>query len=474
LTLPTIYTKPLSEDYPTDGTKVRELVERAVKTVNGRPFIKQEWQLDLFDRVLERYREDHPDPDKAGRIRYRQVVISLGRQNGKSVLAALLGLYGLIKHVPGPTIIGLASSREQADIIYAYVKEIIDGSPALRKRYKTTGTRGITRRERVGSYRIKPAKADALQGIPTSMCLFDEVHICDPDMWQAMVKGTTSFDDGIVIGLTTAGDDESVLLDDLYKLGKRAAAGDPELERFGFFCWEAPEGCEIDDPEAIKAANPSVAAGLIPVSRIQDQVRTEPPHMARRFTLNQFVSGSESWLDMHTWLSAATGGLSEGSRPVFVVDRTPGQAHASVVAVSKDGQRYGVELVADLDEPSDTRLLQICQTLYAHNPLTFVMDKYSLGDLAKELERYGYPVKALMQGDVFSATEFAYRQIKIGRVHHDGNPRFAQQIPWAKVKNYGDRWRLVRRGSGDIDAIQAMLFGIYAAETYKEVGIQLF
>jgi phage terminase large subunit-like protein len=293
-------------------------------------------------------------------------------------------------------------------------------------------------------------------------------------MWQAMVKGTTSYDNGMVLGITTAGDDNSILLKSLYELGRNSAAGKSDLNHFGFFCWEAPEGCAIDDPIALRAANPAVVAGRLPVERLQDQVRTEPVGKARRFTLNQFVSGSESWLDMHTWLSAATGGLSEGSRPVFVVDRTPGQAHASVVAVSKDGRRYGVELVADLDEPSDTRLLQICQTLYAHSPLTFVMDKYSLGDLAKELERYGYPVKTLMQGDVFSATEFAYRQIKIGRVHHDGNPRFAQQIPWAKVKNYGERWRLVRRGSGDIDAIQAMLFGIYAAEIYKEEGVGVY
>jgi phage terminase large subunit-like protein len=461
----------LSEEFTSDGPKLRKFCELFWKTEDGKPFKLDAWQAWLIDHVLETYPEGHP---QAGKLRYRQVLISVARQNGKSVFAAIFALYGLMMHEAGPTVIGLASNADQANIIYRRVKHVIDTNPALKARFKTTGTRGIKRLDKPGLYQVKPAKADALQGFATTLCLFDEVHLCDPDMWQAMVKGTTSYDNGLVLGITTAGDDNSVLLKNLYELGRKAAAGSGDLEQFGFFCWEAPEGCAIDDPDALRAANPAVVAGRLPVERLQDQVRTEPVGKALRFTHNRFVTGSEGWLDIHTWLSAATGGLSEGSRPVFVVDRTPGQAHASVVAVSKDGERFGVELVADLDEPSDTRLLQICQTLYAHNPLTFVMDKYSLGDLAKELERYGYPVKALMQGDVFSATEFAYRQIKIGRVHHDGNPRFAQQVPWAKVKNYGERWRLVRRGSGDIDAIQAMLFGIYAAETYKEVGVGVY
>jgi phage terminase large subunit-like protein len=373
-------------------------------------------------------------------------------------------------HEAGPTVIGLASNADQANIIYRRVKHVIDSNPLLRARFKTTGTRGITRLDKPGLYQVKPAKADALQGFATSICLFDEVHLCDPEMWQAMVKGTTSFDNGLVLGITTAGDDNSVLLKNLYELGRKASAGQPDLERFGFFCWEAPEGCAVDDVDALMAANPAVVAGRLPVERLLDQVRTEPVATARRFTLNQFVSGGESWLDMHTWLSAATGGLPEGSRPVFVVDRTPGRAHASVTAVAKAEDRFYVELVAELDDPTDTKLFEMCQKLMQHNPIAFVMDGYSLKDLAKELERYGYPTKTLQQGDVFNATEFAYRQIKLGRVSHDGNRRFAQQIPWAKVKNYGERWRLVRRGSGDIDAIQGVLFGIYAAETQKEVG----
>lgn len=478
-TLPTVYTRPLSEDYPTDGTKLREFVDRFVKTVQGRDFVKQEWQLELFDRVLERYPANHPDPDKAGHLRYRQVVISFGRQNGKSVIAALLGLYGLTKHVKGPSVIGLASNADQANIIYDYVKETIDGAPALRERFKTTSTRGIKRLGRVGSYKIKPAKADALQGFPTSMCLFDEVHICDPDMWQAMVKGTTSFDDGIVIGLTTAGNDDSILLKSLYELGRKAAAGDPDLERFGFFCWEAPEGSAVDDPNAIKAANPSVAAGLIPVSRIQDQVRTEPPHMARRFTLNQFVTGSSPWLDVSQWLSLGSGGLPEGTRPVLTVERTPGRAHASITATAKVDGRFYTELVADYGDdqtdPTDEFLLEECMKLNRHNPVVFAMDKYPLGDLAKMLESRGVPVRVITSlTDICKASEFAYRQVSTGKLTHTHDERLTAQIPRAVVKQLTDeRYRIVRT-KVPADMVLGMAIGLYVAETYQEIGIQLF
>ena len=51
-----------------------------------------DWQKWLLRSVLERYPDDHPEPSKAGRLRYKQVVISMPRKNGKSLLGALLAL----------------------------------------------------------------------------------------------------------------------------------------------------------------------------------------------------------------------------------------------------------------------------------------------------------------------------------------------------------------------------------------------
>ena len=116
---PTRYTQPLSEDFPTDGDRLIELVELAwVSPENPKGIVLDEWQKWLLRHLLERYPDDHEDPNKAGRLRYRQVVVSLGRQNGKSVLGAILGLYGLLLHEVGPEVLSIASSVDQARIIY--------------------------------------------------------------------------------------------------------------------------------------------------------------------------------------------------------------------------------------------------------------------------------------------------------------------------------------------------------------------
>lgn len=470
--LPAVYTRPLSEDFISDGPRLREFVGRFWRTDDGKPFCLDPWQADLIDRVLERYPADHPDRNKAGRLRYRQCLISVARQNGKSVFAAIFGLYGLMMHEQGPTVIGLASNADQANIIYRRVKYVIDSHPALRKRFKTTGTRGITRLDKPGLYQVKPAKADALQGIATTLCLFDEVHLCDPEMWQAMVKGTTAKDDGLVLGITTAGDDNSVLLKDLYKNGRQAAAGDLDLERFGFFCWEAPEGAAIDDPDALRAANPAVVAGRLPVERLQEQVRTEPESTALRYSHNRFVSAESAWLPMSLWHKAV--GERVTGKPVFTVDRTPNWEHATITATIKHEAGIYTEVVASIVKPSLESLLNLCLDLQRHSPVTFVMDGYTLSDLGKELQRRGVPVKVMRQSDVTNACATSYALIASGKVTHAGDELLNRQMPFAVKKNIGDAWRINRAASSvDIDAVMATVMGIYVASIEQDRGIPI-
>ena len=95
LQLPASYTKPLSKDFITDGDLLIELATIAWKAPESPDGLElDEWQKWLLRHLLERYPDTHPDPDLAGRLRYRQAVVSLGRQNGKSLLAAILGFTG--------------------------------------------------------------------------------------------------------------------------------------------------------------------------------------------------------------------------------------------------------------------------------------------------------------------------------------------------------------------------------------------
>ena len=183
---PAIWTRPLGpqqRNLYTDGDKLIELVKVAWKSAEHPDGIElDEWQKWLLRHVLERYPNDHPL--YPGQLRYRQVVISMGRQNGKSLLGAILGVYGLLLHQQGAQVISIASSTEQARIIYSRVLFTILNNDYLRKRFKkATEQRGIVTLDGSGRYDVRAAKESALQGIPMSLCLFDELHIAKRGMW---------------------------------------------------------------------------------------------------------------------------------------------------------------------------------------------------------------------------------------------------------------------------------------------------
>jgi len=476
--MPATYSKPLSEDFLSDGDKLLALVDKVWKFEENDAYSLETWQRDLIRRVLERYPDDHPD--FPGELRYRQVLISLGRQNGKSVLGAVFGLYGLLLQVPqGSEVISLASTVQQANIIYKKVAYVINSHPALSNRFKTTGTRGIRSREvsKPAQYQVKAGNGDSLQGATVTMCLFDEVHISKEEAWDAMVFGTSARRNGMVLGITTAGDDDSVLLKRLYEVGRKAAGGEGD-ERFGFFLWEAPAHLDIDDPDALRAANPAIASGRIPVQQELSVIRSMPEHSARRFRLNQFVSAENIWMPLNKWLKVSGKGLPKDKKypVIFAVDRSPNWDSATISAATKlDGKVY-TEVVASMVNPNIEWLTKVCVDLWTrYSPEGFYMDSNVLKDLSTHLREQGIPVEYLTQVQMMNASATAYSLVAEQRVEHGNDPIVNRQMPRAVTENAGDGFKVSRRKSaGQIDGVISTVISIYAAENMKEAGPALF
>jgi phage terminase large subunit-like protein len=352
LQLPTRYTEPLSEDFDSDGPMLIKVVETfmTMQETGDVPITLDEWQKWLLTHMLERYPQNHPNPNLAGRLRYRQVVVSMGRQNGKSTLTQALSLYALLMHEQGPTVVGVASSVEQARIVYNRTLYSVNNNPWLKKRFaKATEHRGMHLVNGAGTYMIRAAKETALQGIAVSFGIVDELHILPEGLYSALTLGTSTKKDGMVVGITTAGDESSTTLMGLYENGQKAIDGDEDFERFGFFCWEAPEGCALDDPQAIFAANPAVAAGRIPLETIVSDLKSIPELEARRYRLNQFIEKSSipGWLPMDLFDACVGDGITEKTQPlVFALDRTSSWGNVTISAARKcpDGT-YETELV---------------------------------------------------------------------------------------------------------------------------------
>ena len=75
--------------------------------------------------------------DADGNREYREVIIIVGKKNGKSLISSAVGLYMFIADgEPGPEVYSVATKKDQAKIIWIEAKRMVLKSPALRKRIK--------------------------------------------------------------------------------------------------------------------------------------------------------------------------------------------------------------------------------------------------------------------------------------------------------------------------------------------------
>lgn len=448
------------------------------------------WQVSIVRAVLEIVPEGYA---RAGRLRWRQVLVSMGRQNGKSEIAALLGILMLLMR-RSPYVVGIASNREQAALIFRRALTVVEGLPALRRRFKrATDTRGLATRTG-GLWELKAARAGALQGIPIDLAFVDEVHLVALALWSALLAGTGGRDDCLVVGTTTAGDESSALLAHLYALADKADPSDPDAT-FGFFIWEAPEARVPDDDPTfalwLALANPGIACGRVPVANVIRDARSTPPLDVVRYRLNRSVKGSAAaFVPLGQWLACGlpaaefasarpTTATPGAGRLIFTIDRTPEWAYAAITATRKapDGTLF-TEVVASLVRPDLARLVDLCVSLSTTPQASgalFVCDGYSLKDLGDALTRRGLAVQILRGVDVVSAASLAYSKIVRGEVRHPLDPLLTDQVPRTARRNVGNAFKVVRAGPAEnIDAAMATVFGLYVADTTPDYGVQVF
>lgn len=428
------------------------------------------WQWELLRRSFELFPVGHP---KAGLLRFRQVVISLARQNGKTELAACASLFWLLWREKNEFMVGMAANSLQAKIIYDRVRKVIEANPTLNKRMtKMTDTRGIQTKQGT-NYVILANKESSAQGYSVGLGLLDELHTYrNESVFAAIVAGTGSRDNSCVLGITTAGDENSELLKDLYRQGLTSLE-DSET-RFGFFCWEASEDRVPEDDQELlkllKEANPALASGRIDEANMLADVRAMPESDIVRYRLNRFTSSSDTFLDLNAWGKCARPrGFDFPKQPgkfIISIDRTIDLGYASFVAAYKDdtGITY-VETVASLRKPSLEQMLEVTMRLRQLRPAKFVLDNYSLKDLGAELKKKGVNVEMATNADQIAASSKFFASVMQQKLSHPSDDLMTAQLQNARMKPVGEAWKIARKPGTDIDCVIAHALAIYFCES---------
>lgn len=307
------------------------------------------WQTYAADRILEH--------DVDGRNRWRTLLLTVGRQNGKTFLLRALTVWWLTSRAAehGPqAVVHAANTRSLAvDQWATVVRTFEEHLPGAIERV----TRG-SGRERLtlvdGSTYQPTASTDAVHGLSVDLFLVDEVWDIRPTVLDDGILPTTmARPDPLVAMFSTAGDENSVAMRAWRERGL-VDIDRGEASSHLFLEWSAPDSADPDDPDTWAYANPGMGRTIRPESL---QQASKNPNRAAfyRAHLNRWVRSEKSWLPLGLWekLETSDPGDLDPARPAVVAieqDRGGG-AFAIVTASPLESGRVYVETSAATTEP---------------------------------------------------------------------------------------------------------------------------
>lgn len=266
----------------------------------GQPFILELWQQAAICAMFAIVHK------LDGTRKYQEVFLVVARKNGKSTLAAAIGLYLLIADGElGPEVYAVATKKDQAKIIWLEAKRMIQKSKNLRKRAKTL-VASIETPFNDGTFQPLGKDSDTLDGLNVHGATFDEVHAWkDMNLYDVVVDGTSSRDNPLIFIITTAGTVRESVFDRLYDESELIINGydDPEgykNERFLPIIYELDKRSEWTDPKAWKKANPGLGT-IKKTDALEQKVNKAKanPRLVKNLVCKDFnirETTGESWL----------------------------------------------------------------------------------------------------------------------------------------------------------------------------------
>ena len=299
--VPRIYTPPLRELTP-DTTLGFEIIEFAkdVLEISLHPW--QKWLLIHAFEVVD-------DPVEVWRLRYRTVIVEVGRQNGKTTLGCVVALYFLYQLCVG-LVLGTAQDVSNAEDTWQACVDMAQSNEQLADAIKHVWyTNGSKRLQLEGNrdYRVRASNRKAGRGKSADLVLLDELREHQTwDAWAALSKTGMARKNSLLWCMSNAGDGTSVVLRH-FRLRAHAQLGDPdgivaatgETETIadesadgsalGIFEWSAAPDADPGDIHAWAQANPSLGY-TIELSALRAAYADDPVDVFKTECLCQWVT----------------------------------------------------------------------------------------------------------------------------------------------------------------------------------------
>ena len=268
----------------------------------GKPVILELWEKAILAAAFGFI-------DIEGNRKYREVILIVGKKNGKSLLASGTGLYMLTADgEPGPEVYAVATKRDQAKIIWMESKRMINKSPALKKRTRSL-VGEIDADYCDGVFKPLASDSDTLDGLNIHCGLMDEIHQwkSGKKLYDIIADGVIAREQPLIFITSTAGTVREDIYDMKYDEAKRVIDGyfDPtgyKDERLLAFIYELDKRSEWTDERCWKKANPGLGT-IKNIGTLRDKVEKakKNPLLVKNLVCKEF-NIAETTVD--AWLTA--------------------------------------------------------------------------------------------------------------------------------------------------------------------------
>jgi hypothetical protein len=412
-----------------------------------------------------------------GRFRFRTILILVARQNGKTTIIEVKNLWKMFV-LQVPLVIGTAQNLDISEESWDKAVEIVESIPELAAEVPPDG--GIVRNNgkkalkllNGSRWKIAAVSRKGGRGLAGDDVNLDELreHL-DWLAWGAVTKTTMARADAQVFAYSNAGDDRSVVLNELQAKGRAAALNPADADpTLGHFEWSAPDDvrctcvrvpdgphqpqCRLWDRKVWGQANPSLGY-MITEQAIVSALTTDPEPIFRTEILCQRVETLvPQWqvIPHAAWLDNEDPDSRLAGRPAYGVYVPPDRSYAAIAAAGAREPGGRLIEITSSDEGYDYRpgagwVVPRLLELESHNPSVVVIDDKALAD---EAEAAGLVVHRAKVADVVTGCQLLYdgvagEHLRARDVYHLGQDVLTEAIKNAVKRDVGGSWAWARR-----------------------------
>ena len=411
----------------------------------GRPLMP--WQQYVADVALE--------VDGNGRFAYRQVVVTVPRQSGKTTLfGAMMEHRAII--IPGARCwFTQQSGKDATDWL---LNEHVPMLAPLAERFHVRRAAGSTHvKWHVSGGMVRPfAPTPAgLHSKIADLVVADEVWAFDlvrgHQLDQAIVPTMATKPNAQTWKVSTAGDAASTWWLATVEAG-RVAAGADRRDGLAFFEWACPSDMDCTQPASWPLYHPAYGRTIGDAAMADALESLGPDEFARAFG-NQWVATTARVIPLAAWRAAAEPDqpLPEAGKVALAFDVALDRSDAAILAAWTDEAGTVHLEVADYQEGSGWVAAKVAELAAKWRPTAIAYDAAGPAlDVADQLEREGLTLLGLKAHDYAAACSGLLEALcatPAPQVRYRPHQRLDEAAAGAVRRALGDSWAWGRRQS---------------------------